>query len=89
MPGRSATLTMRDVGRRVAELRAARGWTQEALAERAGVSLTYVRQVEGGGENLTIETICKFAALFSVDARELFDLPASREKKRGRPKKLL
>lgn len=44
------TLVMRHVGRRVAERRAAQGWTQEELAERAEVSVGYVRQVEGGGE---------------------------------------
>ncbi len=35
-------------GARVRELRRAQGWSQEAFAERAGVSVRTVRNVEGG-----------------------------------------
>lgn len=78
---------MRHVGRRVAELRAARGWTQEQFAERAGVTAGYVRQVEGGRGNLTVASLVKLAALLDVEVTDLFTEPASTETKRGRPRK--
>jgi len=37
-------------------------WTQEQLVERLGVSTRYVQSVEAGRENLTLDTLCKFAA---------------------------
>jgi transcriptional regulator with XRE-family HTH domain len=77
---------MRHVGRRVAELRAALGWTQEELAERAEVSVGYVRQVEGGRENLTIVSLVKLATLLGADPGDLFTLPTT-QARRGRPPK--
>lgn len=78
---------LRHVGRRIAELRVARGWTQEEFAERAGVSPGYVRQIEGGRGNITLTTAVRFATLFGVDVSELFVPPASTEVRRGRPAK--
>ncbi len=84
---RSDGTVLRHVGRRVAELRNALGWTQEAFAERAGISVGYVRQVEGGHENLTLMTLVKLAVVLGVDAADLFVPPASSEVRRGRPPK--
>ena len=74
---------IRDVGRRVAELRAARSLTQAQLAERADVSLKYLQRVEAGGENLTIRSLVKLASLLGVGVRELFDSPRSRAAAKG------
>lgn len=87
MPARSPAILLRDVGRRVAELRAVRGWTQEVFAERADVSVGYVRQVEGGRENLTLSSIAKLAGLLGVEAMDLLVPPVSREAQRGRPRR--
>ena len=38
-----------DIGRRIAELRARRGMTQEELAENAGISISVVKKLEQGG----------------------------------------
>ena len=74
-----------DVGRRVAELRQARGLTQEELAERARCSLKYLQRVEAG-RNMRIDTLVRFANLFRVGIAELFASPASRRPRRpGRP----
>lgn len=54
------------IGRRVAEARRARGWTQEHLAEQLGVSTRYEQSVEAGRENLTIETLCKLGDALEV-----------------------
>lgn len=36
------------LGKRIAELRRDRGWTQKELAERAGITPTYVSEIENG-----------------------------------------
>ena len=54
------------VGRRIAELRSKRGLTQEQFSERAGVGLRYIQRVEGGEENLTLESLYAFAEILSV-----------------------
>jgi transcriptional regulator with XRE-family HTH domain len=83
------------VGRRVAELRRQRRWTQEALAEKAQVSGRYIQLIEAGDENLTIESLAMLANALRIPVRELFErprswktepLPRSRSRKR-QPKK--
>jgi transcriptional regulator with XRE-family HTH domain len=77
-----------DFGRRVAELRRAKVWTQATLAERWGVSVQYVRLVEGGHENLTIESLALLASVLGVEAFELLIAPKGRAKRKpGRPRK--
>ncbi|MFO0646423.1 MAG: helix-turn-helix transcriptional regulator [Polyangiales bacterium] len=76
---------LRDVGRRVAELRSELGLTQEGLAERLGVSSIYARRVELGRENLTLRSLARIAAILSVRTADLFVPPRSREVRVGRP----
>jgi transcriptional regulator with XRE-family HTH domain len=79
---------LRDVGRRVAELRREHGWTQEQLGERGGVSRHYIQGVEVGRENLTLRNLSRIASLLGVDARELLEPPTNRAPGRpGRPRK--
>lgn len=60
------------VGARIAELRVARGWTQELLAERIEVSTRYLQAVEGGQENLTLESLAKIGNVLRVRVGDLF-----------------
>ncbi len=76
---------IRDVGRRIAEIRAARGWTQEALAEHAHVSLKYLQRVEAGRENLTLRSVVRLANHLRVPVGDLFERPRSRAVRQGRP----
>lgn len=76
---------VRHVGRRVAELRAELGWTQEQLAEHARVSLKYLQRIEAGRENLTLRSVARLANHLRVPPAELFVPPRSRRPKRGRP----
>ena len=62
----------RRVGARIAELRVSRGWTQEQFAERLEVATRYVQSIEGGAENLTIETMAKLANMLRVRVATLF-----------------
>lgn len=48
-------------GKRVRELRLAKGWTQEELAERTGLHPTYIGGVERGERNLGLDNLLKIA----------------------------
>lgn len=52
-------------------LRAKRGLSQEALADRAGIHRTYVGSVERAERNISIDNVCRLAGALGVDVREL------------------
>jgi transcriptional regulator with XRE-family HTH domain len=54
-------------------LRVARGLTQEALALRVGMGWRHLQKIEAGEVNLTLRTICRFAAALQVDIPVFFD----------------
>lgn len=60
------------IGRRVATLRDARGWSQEELAERAGLSAGYVAHVEGGSRRPTVMALDALARALDVPLWRLF-----------------
>ena len=78
---------LRAVGRRIAELRAERGWTQEAFAEHYGASAKYAQTLELGSENLSLATLARIARTLKAPVRELFAPPKSLKANPGRPKK--
>src|SRR5207245_6575217 len=55
----------------IRQLRLQRGWSQEALAERAGIHRTYLGSVERAERNVAIDNICRIAWALGVDVREL------------------
>ena len=61
----------RAFGVRVRELRADRGLSQEALAERAGIHRTYVGSVERGERNVALDNIHALAAALGVSPARL------------------
>ena len=75
-----------NVGRRVGEIRAERGLTQEQLAEMLDVTLRHLQAVEGGSENLTVKTLASFPTALDVGIAVLFEPPQTPRPKRGRPK---
>lgn len=78
---------MREVGRRIAEIRGGRQLTQEQLAERMGLSLKGYQFIERGIQNLTIKTLVRVANALEVRTVDLFAKPATNEIRRGRPPK--
>ncbi len=58
-------------GDRVRALRSARGLSQEALAERAGLHRTYVGSVERGERNVSLDNIHALADALEVAAGDL------------------
>ena len=59
-------------GHRVRELRAARDWSQEKMAEATGLHWTYIGQTERGERNLTLRSIQKIAKGLKIEMAELF-----------------
>jgi transcriptional regulator with XRE-family HTH domain len=78
---------LKDLGRRIAELRAAQELTQEQLAERAEMTVQYLQRVESGRENLTVKSLLRFGELLDATIMDLFARPASREARTGRPRR--
>ena len=52
-------------------LRGQRGWSQEALAARAGIHRTYLSSVETGQRNIAIDNICRLAWALGVEGADL------------------
>lgn len=87
-PPETPAEVLRDVGRRVSELRVTQGLTQEALSERLGVNLQYLQRIEAGRENLTIRSIVHLAVTLGVRIATLFEPPQDRSPRGpGRPKR--
>jgi transcriptional regulator with XRE-family HTH domain len=59
-------------GNTLRQLRDERGYSQEELAERAGLHRNYVGGVERGERNVALENIVKLAKALSVPPRDLF-----------------
>lgn len=59
------------LGRNVRVFREIRGWSQEELADRAGVHRTYVSQVERDLRNPTIVIVDRIARALRVTASDL------------------
>lgn len=76
------------IGRRIAELRQQRGWSQTQLAEAIRGSFQWVSQIEAG-QNLTIHSLVKVANAFGVTLQDLLEAPdpAVPRGGRGRPRK--
>jgi transcriptional regulator with XRE-family HTH domain len=54
-------------------LRQTRGWSQERLAEHAGLDRSYIAGIEVGARNPSLKALEKLAAALSVTISELFD----------------
>lgn len=64
---------MRAFGKRLRQLRQAKGLAQDRLAVQAGLSASYVGFLERGERNPTLKTIGKLAKVLGVEPKELLD----------------
>ena len=59
-------------GKKVRELRIAKGLTQESLADRAGLHPTYIGGIERGERNLGFDNVIKIARALGEHPAKLF-----------------
>lgn len=78
---------IQSVGARLGDLRRAAELTQQEMADRLEVTLRYVQRVEAGKENLTLESLARFANTLRVPLEALFVAPEPRKRRPGRPSK--
>ncbi|HEX3571045.1 MAG TPA: helix-turn-helix transcriptional regulator [Acidobacteriaceae bacterium] len=74
MPPRRTGTPPREVvafGERVRHLRLERGWTQERLAEAAGLNAVQVSHIENGLNEPKLTTVLRIARAFKIGAGEL------------------
>ena len=75
---------MKDVekrfGKRIRELRQARGWSQEELSFKAGVHRTYLGGIERGERNPALKNIASIADALGVNLSELFQFEKTRQR---------
>ncbi len=60
-------------GERVRGLREGKGFTQENMTEKMGISAQYLSGIERGKENPTFDMLMKLSDSLKVDMWELFD----------------
>lgn len=60
-------------GRNLRRARQASGYSQEELAQRAGLHRTYLGSVERGERNVSLKNIIAIAGALQIDPASLFD----------------
>ena len=69
----SAIRIRKDFGKRLRQLRKARGFSQESLALASNLDRTYVSSVERGERNISLINIYKMASALGVSPKEFFE----------------
>lgn len=64
---------VREFGATVRRFRETRGWSQEQLAEHAGLNRSYVGEIERGSVIASIITVDKLARAFQVPIERLLN----------------
>ncbi len=62
------------IGSKIRELRLAKGYSQEGIADAAGMGRTYMGRVERGEQNISIQNLIQIAFALDVEVRELLPL---------------
>jgi transcriptional regulator with XRE-family HTH domain len=63
---------VRDVAVRIRKLRNERGWSQERLAEEAGIHRTYLAGIEAARRNPSLKNLIRIGLALGVRMAELF-----------------
>ena len=59
------------LGKRIKELRSARKYTQEQVADRIGISRQKYARIENGSNNITLEILAKIASVLDVTVGDI------------------
>jgi transcriptional regulator with XRE-family HTH domain len=66
--------TKKLVGLRIKGLRRGRGYSQEKLAEIAGINPKYLSSIERGEENPTLDFLIRLSQSLKVEIHEMFNI---------------
>jgi transcriptional regulator with XRE-family HTH domain len=66
-----STRELEQLGQRIRDRRKSRGWTQEELADHAGIDRSYIGGVERGERNLTFMVLCQICMALDCDVAAL------------------
>lgn len=77
MPARRREDALVQLGKRIRELRADRGLSQEALADLAELDRTYISSIERGHRNASLLTLHRIAEALEVEPVELVRPPGN------------
>lgn len=61
-----------DVGKRIIEIREKQNITTNKLANKAGISQSYLREIEIGGKNPTVEILSYICGALNISLKEFF-----------------
>lgn len=61
------------LGRTIEKLRKSRNMTQEELAHKAGINVSYLAKIENGYVNTTVRYLIKLARGLKIPVKELFE----------------
>jgi transcriptional regulator with XRE-family HTH domain len=64
---------VRDLAIRIRDLRSAKGWSQERLAEEAGMHRTYLGGIEIAKRNPSLRNLIRIARALNVPIAKLFE----------------
>lgn len=64
-----------DVGKRIAQLREARGWTTNRLANMCGLSQSFLRAVELGEKGISVENLQVVCDALQISLQQFFAVP--------------
>lgn len=67
---------MFQLGARLRDLRTGRGWTQDELARRAGLSKSYLSRIEDGERQPSLASLLSLAQAYGISVASLFAAPA-------------
>ena len=65
------TSSKQKLGKKVRELRTAKGWTQEKLEEHSGLDRTYISDIERGVRNPSLKSLEKLAKALKIKVSDL------------------
>ena len=68
-----------DIGKRIAYFRTAKGYSVNKLANLSGISQSYLREVELGNKNPTIEILSFICDTLEITLKEFFDEESKKE----------
>ncbi len=59
------------MGMRIRQVRKAKGWSQEELAKKCGISMSFMGHIERGTRIMSLETFVSICGALEADAGEL------------------